>query len=218
VCITAGELVVKTSPCPGQPAAYKCSVQNEDLVWRWLTDPPTQFVVVSNIQPTSLITTLVVGGIEVVFNTTEYQLNPSFISVEAVVSDPDSLNGVTISCGGQSLVIRVPQTSEWMLCCVASYYDQIIIISFCDIAGFLPTALQIEQVLRNGSYIFINLHFESDSATSNILYRSSSSDLAAWTGPIRLRAPENITFLHCQNNLTFSLGNNGGKIIISIIM
>ncbi len=105
--------MVDRSPCPGQSAIFRCNVQNDDLVWRWLTNPLRQFVVVSNIQPSSTTRTLVIGGVNVVFNITEYQLNPSVISAVAIISNADTLNGVTMTCGGQSLVIRVPQTSEW---------------------------------------------------------------------------------------------------------
>ncbi len=52
------------------------------------------------------------GGVQVVFNISEYRLNPSVISAVAIVSDPDVLNGVAMTCGGQSLVIRVSQTSR----------------------------------------------------------------------------------------------------------
>ncbi len=106
--------MVDRSPCPGQSAIFRCNVQNDDLVWRWLTDPPRQFVVASNIQPSSTMRTLVIGGVIVVFNITEYRLNPSVISAVAIVSDPDVLNGVAMTCGGQSLVIRVSQTSKWI--------------------------------------------------------------------------------------------------------
>ncbi len=104
--------MVDRSPCPGQSAIYRCNVQNEDLVWRWITEPLRQFVVSSNIQPSSNFRTLVIGGVEVVFNITEYQLNPSVISAVAIISNADTLNGVTMTCGGQNQVIRILQTSK----------------------------------------------------------------------------------------------------------
>ncbi len=100
--------------CPGQSALYRCDVNNADLEWQWFTggSNPQELSVVSNLMPSVTTTSLIIGGTQVNFNITNFVLAPSSISVVATIDNPETLNGVTMTCGGQSLVINIPQTSK----------------------------------------------------------------------------------------------------------
>ncbi len=74
------------------------------------------------------------------------------------------------------------------------------------ITGFVPTALQVVRVSHNDSEINI---YPIGDFLDNTFYQLSSTNPVSWTGPIRLRTAENVTFLYCQLNSTFFIGKFG---------
>ncbi len=98
------------TPCPGEQAMYRCTVSGDNLEWQWTpVGRESEDYTILYLIPLQIprISTSMIGGVEVVFNITEF-IVASTITTVATVNNPELLNGTVMSCGGQSHTINVP--------------------------------------------------------------------------------------------------------------
>ena len=109
--LLTGQLVRVGTACSSPQSVYTCSRESDELRWDFERNGVNRarVLVVAEFTTAGEILDRVIESVTVYFNVTS--ASDSFVSVTTTINDP-SLNGIRMSCAGESLDIEIMRPSK----------------------------------------------------------------------------------------------------------